>query len=129
MCKLVPLKEGRCVAEIKLNHIRNICDQIEKCPSISRVMLFGSALEERCTEKSDIDIAVFGDMSKVAYLNSKEFKDFRGRLFNYDLNQDYDVLYFEDKKIYKDAIMNDINKGIELYRRRGNAVDKRHYQS
>ena len=30
-------------------------------------MLFGSALEDRCTEKSDIDIAVFGDMSKGKY--------------------------------------------------------------
>ena len=117
MCKMVPLKDGRCVAEIKLNHIINICNQAKACPNVSKIVLFGSALEERCTEKSDIDIAVFGDAPKGRYLNSKEFRDFRGRIFQYDLNQDYDVLYFEDKKRHADRIMDDINKGIELYRR------------
>ncbi|MBO6291712.1 MAG: nucleotidyltransferase domain-containing protein [Selenomonas sp.] len=123
MCKMVPLKDGRYVAESKLDYILNICNQAKKCPSISKVMLFGSALEDRCTEKSDIDIAVFGDMSKGKYLQSKEFRDFRGRLFQYDLNQDYDVLYFEDKKMYTDRIMDDIKRGIELYRRQEYAAD------
>lgn len=117
MCKMVPLKDGRCVAEIKLKHILNIAEQAKKCPNISRIMLFGSALEERCTEHSDIDIAVFGDTAKRTYLLSDEFRQFRKELFRYDWDQDYDVLYFEGKKKYTDRIMGDIEKGIELYRR------------
>lgn len=123
MCRMVSLKNGRSVAEIKLNHILNISEQAEKCPGINRVMLFGSALEERCTQGSDIDIAVFGNRPKGQFLRSREFRDFRKRLFGYDLNQDYDVLYFEDGKHYEDRILNDINRGIELYRRQGYAAD------
>ena len=117
MCKMVPLKDGRYVAESKLDYILNICNQAKKCPSISKVVLFGSALEDRCTEKSDIDIAVFGDMSKGKYLQSKEFRDFRGRLFQYDLNQDYDILYFDNAEKNEDMIMRDIRNGMEIYRR------------
>ena len=123
MCKMVPLPDGRYVAGIKLRHIQNICAQAPKYPGIAKIVLFGSVLEERCTEESDIDIAVFGDMSKGKYLQSKEFREFRGHIFQYDLNQDYDVLYFETNKKYADRIMDDINKGIELYRRQGNAAD------
>ncbi len=79
-------------------------------------MLFGSSIEERCTEKSDIDIAVFGTQSKNKYLDSKEFKRFQDSLFLFDLNQDYDILYFSDDKQYQDAILNDINNGTEIYR-------------
>ncbi len=122
MCKMVPLKDGRCVAEIKLKHILNIAEQAKNCPNISRIMLFGSALEERCTEHSDIDIAVFGEKSKRTYLLSDEFRDFHKRLYQYDWDQDYDVLYFEGKKKYTERIMDDIEKGIELYRRHGHGA-------
>ena len=117
MCRLVNFKDGRKVAEIKYKHILNVAKQAEVCPNISRVMLFGSALEERCTDRSDIDVAVFGKLTKNKYLLSKEYRDFRKRVFEFDLNQDYDILYFEDGKVNSDMVMNDISQGIELFRR------------
>ncbi len=117
MCKLVPFNNGKRVADIKLHHIENIVKQATNCKNINRIMLFGSSLEERCTDKSDIDIAVFGSMTKAAYLGTKEFKQFQDRLFLFDLNQDYDILYFCDKQTHKDNILADINNGAEIYRR------------
>ena len=117
MCRMVPYKDGRCVADIKLRHIDNISEQAKAAKNIRRIMLFGSALEDRCTERSDIDIAVFGDKSKSSYIDSKEFKAFKSGLFRFDWDQDYDVLYFKDNEEGKDAIMIEICQGIEIFRR------------
>lgn len=117
LCKLVPYKDGQYVAEIKLKHIKNVSAQAEKCKNISRIMLFGSSVEERCTDRSDIDIAVFGKIPKAKYLVSSEFRKFQDQLFLYDLNQDYDILYFREGQDYTDPIMADIKRGTEIYRR------------
>ncbi|MBR4782002.1 MAG: nucleotidyltransferase domain-containing protein [Lachnospiraceae bacterium] len=117
MCQLISIGNGKAVANIKHRHIVNISEQARTCKNISRIMLFGSSLEERCTEKSDIDIAVFGKMKKGKYLDSKEFRKFMDQLFRFDLKQDYDILYFCDGQRYDDAIMADINRGAEIYRR------------
>ena len=119
MCQLAELSEGKYVADIKLPYIQNIIEQAKKCPNISRIMLFGSALETRCREDSDIDIAVFGEKTQARYLQSKEFLNFNDQVFSYNgiLNQDYDVLYFKNHSKQKAAIMNDIENGLEIYRR------------
>ena len=117
MCKLVQYRDGQFVAENKLRHILNVSSQAEKCKNITRIILFGSSTEERCTDRSDIDIAVFGQMSKAKYLGSSEFRRFQDQLFLYDLNQDYDILYFCDGQEYSDPIMSDISQGTEIYRR------------
>ena len=117
MCKMVLYKDGRCVADIKVPHIDNITKQAIDAKNIRRIMLFGSALEERCSERSDIDIAVFGSKSKGSYIDSKEFRAFKSGLFRFDWDQDYDVLYFKDDEECKDAIMKDISQGIEIFRR------------
>ena len=117
MCKLVKWNNENHIADIKYNHIVNITKQAKKCKNINRIMLFGSSLEERCTARSDIDIAVFGNQSKASYLRSKEFREFRNQVFLYDLNQDYDILYFTDGKQQEDQIMKDIDKGVEIFRR------------
>lgn len=120
MCKLKKLSNGKSVAEIKYSFIENIIAQAEKCKNISRIMLFGSALEERCSDRSDIDIAVFGTQKKNKYLRSKEFKDFQRSLFMYGdaFSQDYDILYFCDGVEYTDAIVADIENGAEIFRRK-----------
>lgn len=120
MCKLKKLSNGKSVAEIKYSFIENIIAQAEKCKNISRIMLFGSAVEERCSDRSDIDIAVFGVQTKNRYLRSKEFKDFQRSLFVFDdsFNQDYDILYFCDGVEYTDAIIDDVENGAEIYRRK-----------
>ena len=116
MCRLIPYKDRK-IADIKLQHINNIAEQARKAPNICRIMLFGSSLEERCTRKSDIDIAVFGDKSKSKYIDSGEFKRFKKSVFSFDWNQDYDVLYFVNDNEYNDPIMKDINNGVEIYRK------------
>ena len=79
--------------------------------------MFGSSLEERCTEESDIDIAVFGSKTKGSYIDSSEFRSFKRGLFSFDWNQDYDVLYFKESTEKDDPIMTDIYEGVEIYRR------------
>ena len=117
MCRMVQYSDGNYVADIKINHLKNISKQAESCGNITKIILFGSSLEERCTDRSDIDIAVFGKQTKGKYLLSKEYMEFRKRLFQYDLDQDYDILYFCDGQKYTDPIMADINRGTEIYRR------------
>lgn len=117
MCRMVSFAGDKKVADIKLKHIQNIAEQALTAKNINRIMLFGSATEDRCTERSDIDIAVFGDLAKAAYLRSKEFKQFQDRVFMFDMDQDYDILYFSDKKQNQDPILSDIYRGTEIYRR------------
>jgi predicted nucleotidyltransferase len=117
VCRLVSFEGDKKVADIKLPYIQNIAEQASTAKNINRIMLFGSATEERCTERSDIDIAVFGDLSKTTYLRSKEFKQFQDRVFLFDLDQDYDILYFSEKKKNHDPILYDIYRGTEIYRR------------
>ena len=118
MCRLVPYQNSnRRVADIKLKYIENIAKQAEACKGISRIMLFGSSLEERCSDRSDIDIAVFGTQPREKYQRSKEYRDFHRNVFLFDLNQDYDILYFPEGSKEKPRIMNDIEKGIEIFRR------------
>lgn len=119
MCKLIKFSDGCYVADIKKKYIQNICDSAKDFENISRIVLFGSALQTRCTNKSDIDIAVFGKEGQNAYLRSKEFKQFQRRLFALDntFSQDYDVLYFCDNIECDNDIMRSIKRGIEIYRR------------
>jgi len=117
MCKLVPYGKDQWVADIKLRHINNIAEQAQKAKNIERIMLFGSATEERCKETSDIDIAVFGKETKGKYIDSKEFTAFHDALYQFDWDQDYDVLYFQDGVQNHSPIMDDIIDGVEIFRR------------
>ena len=117
MCRLIAFDEGKKVAEIKLPHIRNISEVARRASNISRIMLFGSSIEERCKADSDIDIAVFGDKTKGKYLDSKEFRFFKSALFRFDWGQEYDILYFKENEKCNAEIMKDISSGVEIYRR------------
>ena len=117
MCELISRQNGGYVADIKARHIDNIAREAEDCKNISRIVLFGSATQTRCTDQSDIDIAVFGRQAKGRYLASSEFKRFQDRLYLFDLDQDYDILYFRDGQEYHDPIMEDIRRGTEIFRR------------
>lgn len=120
MCKMVKYRNHGYIADIKLPHVNNITELASKTKHIRKIVLFGSSIEDRCTTDSDIDIAVFGPLSKGRYIDSTEFRAFKNGLFRFDRDQDYDVLYFKENSKHNDAIMIDINKGIEIYRR---AVD------
>jgi predicted nucleotidyltransferase len=69
MCKLVDCHTNYgeiCkVADIKANYISNIVNTAHICANIERIVLFGSALEERCKDISDIDILYFQNGKKI----------------------------------------------------------------
>ena len=118
MCKMRNLTQDVLVAEIKYDYIRNIIEQAKKCKNISKIILFGSSIEERCQKQSDIDIAVFGKKKASLYLKSAEFRNFNDNIFafnNFD-GQDYDILYFAEDTRDNSELMQNINRGTEIYR-------------
>lgn len=119
MCKMRNLTENIRVATIKYNYIINIIKQTQKCKNISKIILLGSSIEERCQQKSDIDIAVFGEKKPTSYLKSAEFRNFNDNIFafnNFD-GQDYDILYFAENNNDTSELMQNIKNGAEIYRR------------
>lgn len=116
MCKMRNLTENIRVAAIKYDYI---IKQTQKCKNISKIILFGSSIEERCQQKSDIDIAVFGEKKPTSYLKSAEFRNFNDNIFafnNFD-GQDYDILYFAENNNDTSELMQNIKTGAEIYRR------------
>ena len=125
MCKIVNFNIGGriiCAADIKKSYIKNIAEKASGCDLIEKVVLFGSATNENCTEDSDIDIAVFGGQSEARVLRSKSYKNFVRELFKYDYSQDYDILYFDSSKDYNTLILNDISNGQILYEKSKSSV-------
>ena len=97
MCELVDISmEGRCikVADIKKAYIENIMKCAPLCDAIDKVVLFGSALESRCTDSSDVDIAIFGKYPKSKMYRLKSYHDFVEAVVSYGRLQDYDLLYY-----------------------------------
>ena len=121
MCTLESVTVGNKsfkVADIKRKYIENIIDAASKCDIIDRVVLFGSSIEERCKESSDIDIAVFGSQVPSRALTSKKYDRFTQQLYTFDdHSQAYDILYFKTGAKNKNLIMNDIHNGEVLYER------------
>lgn len=103
------------IADIKEEYIDNIISNAKLCDQINQIILFGSAAEDKCSENSDIDIAVFGSQTKSRMYASKGYKDFIQAVVSYGGAQDYDILYFDDRKTYSGRIMNDIYNGEILY--------------
>ena len=121
MCKVTAYNaNGHTIymADIKQKYIGNIIDAAHKCNVIDKVILFGSALENRCREESDIDLAVFGSQPKGKCLTSKAFKRFYDQLIQFDnMHQSYDVLYFRTGANINSPIMREIAGGEVIYDR------------
>lgn len=119
MCKVLPMKVGTRqirVAEIKQKYIRNIIDAARECDLIDRVVLFGSSLQERCRDTSDIDNAVFGNQPRSRALTSKKYERFARQLYSFDNHtQAYDILYFRSGSDDSNPILHEISRGVELY--------------
>ncbi|MBO5302798.1 MAG: nucleotidyltransferase domain-containing protein [Lachnospiraceae bacterium] len=127
MCKLVALStnygEKVKVAEVKKSSIENIIQLAPMCNAITEIILFGSAIEERCQENSDIDIAIISSKSVHALSKMKSFDKFMNGVYTFNIQQEYDRLYFktiEDVEKKRDTvpICNElITKGKIIYRR------------
>ena len=104
------------VADIKQKYLAHIIDAARKCDYIDKVVMFGSACGNRCTEQSDIDLAVFGNKTKYKCLVSKKYRDFLEQIYSFDDHkQAYDLLYFKTGDKDQSRIMDDIDKGEVLY--------------
>ena len=121
MCRVTSMDIGSRqirVVEIKQKYIRNIIDAARECDLIDRVVLFGSSLQERCCDNSDIDIAVFGNQPRSCALTSKKYERFARQLYAFDNHaQAYDILYFRSHSGDISPILQEISKGEKLYTR------------
>lgn len=127
MCKLMSIQSNTGnnveVADIKAGVIKKILEIAPICPQIDYIYIFGSSVEERCTEKSDIDIAIVSNVIRSKLFRSKDYRDFILKLYSINTEQDYDILQFNSIKTIqesKDAVCSDIlTKGKLIYRREG----------
>lgn len=127
MCQLVSIDtnygEKIEVAEIKRNYIENIISSASQCKAISEIILFGSALEERCCEQSDIDIVIVSKYAINILCKNKGFSKFVEQIYSLDFAQEYDRLYFNsldeiEKKMDSVPICKElVQKGKVIYRR------------
>lgn len=126
MCNLVDLKTNYGstvrVASIKKASIENIISAASSCDKIDEIILFGSSLQERCHDSSDIDIAIVSNIGRAKLFNSKSYRNFTSRVYTFKLGQDYDILQFNsisDIKNSRDSVCYDIEKkGKVIYKRR-----------
>ncbi len=97
MCQLIPVKTNFNteieVADIKKDVIENIIEAAGACTRICRIIVFGSVIESRCTEDSDIDMLVISDTSRSRLYKDKSYREFLKRRHDReDYEQMYDVI-------------------------------------
>lgn len=129
MCKLVTIQsntgESIRVADIKKHYIQNIIFNAPKCKSIDAIILFGSALEERCTENSVIVIVIISKYTLNKLCSIKSYSDFMKSIYELNLSQEYDKLYFKsfteiEQKESEVLICKELlAKGKTIYRKAG----------
>ncbi|MEZ3461310.1 MAG: nucleotidyltransferase domain-containing protein [Lachnospiraceae bacterium] len=127
MCKLVKitnsLGEQIEVAEIKADTIKKIIKIAKICDKIDYIYLFGSSVEERCTDESDIDLAIISNVSASKLYNRSSYREFKERLYAIDRDQEYDRLQFNSLKAMRNSkepvCLDIISKGKLLYQREG----------
>lgn len=109
------------VSELKKKYIVNIIKSANACKFIDKIILFGSCLEERCNEYSDIDIAVFGDRTQSQMYKLASYRKFSEGVCSYDIGdlQSYDIFYFKegDEKNNNSELMKNILSGRVIYRK------------
>lgn len=133
MCNLAEITIGDRrikVAEIKKAYIENIIKCVPLCNAIDKVVLFGSALERRCTDSSDVDIAIFGKYPKSKMFKLKSYNDFVEAVVSYGELQDYDLLYYGIEEVHpmaekhsmeKKRSMKDVHSVEDMHSVRGKA--------
>lgn len=128
MCQMVQVKTNFDteieVADIKRDIIENIVEAAGICTRIRQIILFGSVIESRCTEDSDVDMLVVSDVSRSRLYKDKDYREFLKKLHDKDdYEQMYDVICVHGMDevyqkqdtvcLFRDVIEN----GKTLYRR------------
>ena len=116
MSKLVRLSNTDIyVSELKLKYVEYIISICKDFDFIDKVILFGSTLEERCKESSDIDIVIVGNKTKSKCLTSKQYRYFAESLFSFDFGQDYDILYTNNLSKFSIELQENLKRGVVIY--------------
>lgn len=128
MCQMVQVKTNFDteieVADIKKDIIENIVEIAGICTRIRQIILFGSVIESRCTEDSDVDMLIVSDISRSRLYKDKGYREFLKKLHDKDdYEQMYDVICVHGMDevyqkqdtvcLFRDVIEN----GKTLYRR------------
>ncbi|MBE5844284.1 MAG: nucleotidyltransferase domain-containing protein [Butyrivibrio sp.] len=124
MCNIVTIKnnigDSLGVADIKRDIIEKIIEIAADCKLIDTIYLFGSALEKRCTKRSDIDLAIISNVTRSKLFKSKAYDDFTTKLYQISEDQDYDILQFNSQEALdnsKEFVARDIlTKGRVIFR-------------
>ena len=111
------------VDDKKKNIIQYLVDHASICDFIEQILLFGSSLEDRCSENSDIDLAIISKWPIQKISGNRKFDEFMERMYAYDnYRTDYDLLYFKSydeivKKSKEVPICRElVQKGKVIYR-------------
>lgn len=64
------------VADIKRDFLIKIVEKAREFDFIEKLILFGSCLEERCKDSSDIDLVIVGNKVRSKCLDSKKYREF-----------------------------------------------------
>lgn len=116
MSKLVRLSNTNIyVSELKLKYVEYIISICKNFDFIDKVILFGSTLEERCKESSDIDIIIIGTKTKSKCLDSSSFRGFKKLLFEFDFSQEYDILYTNSLSKFSIELQDNLKRGVVIY--------------
>ena len=128
MCRMVNIKTNFDteieVADIKKDVVENIIKAADACIPICQIILFGSVLDSRCREDSDVDLLIVSDTVRSKLYRDKRYQEFLKRLHDKDdYEQMYDVIcvhgldeVYQNRKnteLFRDVI----EGGKTLYRR------------
>lgn len=100
------------ISELKKDYINNIIYEASLCKYIDSVILFGSSLEEICTEDSDVDYVIITKKSVTALTGIKEYEKFKTNTWLFNIKQDYDCLDYRSIETIKKS-KSDVCKEIE----------------
>lgn len=119
MCRLVDLqlKNGMTVkvAENKAERIKRYISVFPLLRSVQRVILFGSAMTENCTEQSDVDLCFL-------YRDKRQYREDMAELY-YDImpeSTDDDAMcadcdWFENTNVLTGAMKVAAREGVVIY--------------
>ena len=110
MGKIVNLEK---INSLKRQYVRQGMEYIDRMnavePVIDRIVVFGSAITDDCTEESDVDLCIFSDYDE----SNDTYYEARGNLMH-EIGDVCDILNFS---YIGDDLKRTIEKGVTVYER------------
>ena len=105
------------VSDIKKDLLLEIVEKAKEFDFIKQLILFGSSLEERCKDASDIDLIIIGKEHACKCLDSKLYRNFTTFIYRLDFSQDYDIIYQYDSidKMKGGLKKEALERGVVIY--------------